>query len=377
MIADYLYKIITNKSSGFIATCIKIALRPLSWLYFLGFKVYEILDRIGLIKTRKLPCQVISVGNIVVGGTGKTPAVIAMAKALREAGRKPAILLRGYRAAVNDDWAIVSDGKKILLSSQQSGDEAYMVAKELSSIPVLIGKDRYRNGTEAIKRWGADAVILDDGFQYRKLKRDADIVVIDATHPFGTGSLLPRGTLREPRQALERADLILITRIDQVAELQCSQDQIRQYAPNVPIAESMHEPECLYPIGTRSQIGLKFLENKRVLAVCGIGNPESFADTLYFLGASHVELLAFGDHYQYNENDIKNISERQIKSNSEIIVTTKKDEPKLLAFFQKYNDWNRCTPDFNGQSCLPSIYILSIKLKMLTGQDSLNTLLKI
>lgn len=364
---DYLYKIITDEKSGFIASCIKIALLPLSWLYFLGLKIYETVIRIDLIRVRELPCQVISIGNIVVGGTGKTPVAIAVAEAFREAGRKSAILLRGYRSNIDDDWAVVSDEKEILLSPKQAGDEAYMIAKELSDVPVLIGKDRYRTGTEAIKRWDVDAVILDDGFQYRKLKRDADIVVIDATQPFGTRRLLPRGTLREPGRALRRADLILITRINQVDNPQRLREQIRRYAPNIPVAESIHEPECLYPIGTRKPIELEFLKSKRVLAVCGIGNPESFEQTLYSLGVSYVELLAFGDHYQYSVNDIKDISKRQTESNSEIIVTTKKDEPKLLVFLH-------C---FNSQSDLSSIiYILSIKLKVLTGQDSL-TLLRI
>lgn len=366
MITDYLYKIITDRRSGFIPTCIKIVLRALSWLYFLALKVYEILNRIGLIRTRELPCRVVSIGNIVVGGTGKTPASIAVAKIIRESGQNPAILLRGYRSDINADWAVVSDGKKTLLSPEQAGDEPYMVADELSGIPVLIGKNRYQTGAEAIKRWEVDTLILDDGFQYRKLKRDADIVVIDATQPFGTGSLLPRGTLREPASALASSDLILVTRINQVANRRRLREGLECYAPDVPIAESIHEPDCLYPIDTHKPIEIEFLKDKRVLAVCGIGNPASFEDTLYSLGVSHVELLAFSDHYQYRADDIKKISEQQTKSDSEVIVTTKKDEQKMLASCQ----------NFNGKSNLPSIYILSIKLKILTGRKSLQTLLK-
>lgn len=366
-LTNYLYQIITNERSGFIATCIKIALRPLSWIYFLGLMAYKILIQIGLLRLRKLPCEVVSIGNIVVGGTGKTPTAIAVAEAFRDAGRRSAILLRGYRSSIDADWAVVSDGDKILLSLQQAGDEAFMIAKELPGIPVLIGKERYRTGIEAVKRWGVDVVILDDGFQHRKLEHDIDIVVIDVTCPFGTGGLLPRGTLREPRRGLRRADLILITRADQVVDCRDLREEIGRYAPNVPIMESIHAPECLYQIGTRELIGLEFLENKSVLAVCGIGNPESFAETLSSLNVSRVELLAFDDHCQYDETAVKKIFERQTESNSEIIVATKKDEQKLLAFFQQCNEWSCSSSDFNGQSYLPSIYILSIKLTFPTN----------
>jgi len=369
----YLYKIITNKNTGFIATCIKCALYPLSWLYFWGIEFYEILFRIGLIKTKELPCQVVSIGNIVVGGTGKTPAAIEIAKILINTGRKPAILLRGYRSQIDSDWAVVSNGEKILISSEQAGDEAYMVAKELPGIPVLIGKKRYRTGYEAIKQYGVDVVILDDGFQHRELKRDIDIVVIDAKQPFGTGRLLPAGTMREPVKALSRADLVMLTRVNQGVNLPELRKRIRQYAPDAKIIETLHQPECLFLIGKHEPIPIEFLEGKKVLAVCGIGNPESFSNTLLSLGVSKIELLPFKDHHRYSKDDIKRIFRKKRKSDSEIIVTTKKDEQKLLAFLQKDNEWSNNTPYFTPEY----LYILSIKLKMLTGQDYLRKLLNI
>ena len=183
--------------------------------YAASVQLRNILYTYGIFKARRLPCRVISVGNIVVGGTGKTPAVIAIAKHLQREGMRVAILLRGYKRRVREKVTIVSDGEKVCTSPIESGDEAYMMAKHLRNVPIIVGKCRYSAGQVALERFKVDVLLLDDGFQHRQLERDVDILTIPTTHPFGSPEkLLPAGTLREPLTALRRADLILLTHAD-------------------------------------------------------------------------------------------------------------------------------------------------------------------
>ena len=203
MMKNYLYFVITRKATGPLPTLLIVLLTPLSYVYAAILIIRNWFYDCRFLKSKQLPCTVISVGNIVSGGTGKTPVVIWIAKALQEAGRRPVILLRGYhREEKTPPTHVVSDGREILASVETSGDEAVMMARELPSVPVLIGKDRYETGCHALQRLKCDVLILDDGFQHRKLARDLDIVTVDATQPFGTKKLLPAGTLREPISAV-------------------------------------------------------------------------------------------------------------------------------------------------------------------------------
>jgi len=356
----YIHRIVTGQRRGIVPTLIRIILLPLSWLYCLLVTVCRFCYEQKIFKSKRLPCIVISIGNIVAGGTGKTPAVIAIAELLQSASMRVAVISRGYRNTLRGKFAIVSDGKNILVSPEEAGDEAFMLARFLKDVPILIGKKRFEAGIEAIKRWRVDVILLDDGFQHWKLARDLDVVTVDATQPFGTNRLLPAGTLREPKSALRRADIILLTRCDQTSNLNSVYTHMRKYALYKPIVESLHVPYSLRPIGSTEVLGLDILKGKNILAVCGIGNPDAFVSTLRSLKSAKITLLDFPDHHEYTPEDVELILGKSEEHRVDFIITTEKDEQKLLPFHN-----------------LP-IFVLSIKLSLTAGKNLLETsLLKI
>ena len=330
-----LYTFITTKQSGVISTLFRILLMPLSWLYVIVIWIRNYYFTIGIFKQKRLPCTVISVGNIVAGGTGKTPAVAAIAKLLQHKGFQVAILLRGYKRRSNKKITVVSDGENRLCAREECGDEADMLTRQLPNVPIVVGKQRYLTGKAALDRFKSDILILDDGFQHRQLARDVDILTIDATQPYGTGALLPIGTLREPKSAIQRADIILLTRTDavgtQIADLKT---ELNRLAPNKPILESIHQPTSLYWLNRPDKDAIMPIENltgKRLLAVCGIGNPNAFVTTLQKSNPETVELFAFPDHHVYTESDLQQIQQRMNQCEAEWIITTQKDEQKLAS----------------------------------------------
>ena len=367
-----------------LAIPLRFLLIPLSWFYTASVQLRNILYTRGVFKARRLPCRVISVGNIVVGGTGKTPAVIVIAEHLQREGMRVAILLRGYKRCVREKVTIVSDGEKVCASPIESGDEADMMAKHLSGVPIIVGKRRYLTGQVALERFKVDVLLLDDGFQHRQLARDVDILTIPATHPFGSPKkLLPAGTLREPPTALRRADLILLTHADTPNISAHAKKVVKGLAPNAPVLESIHQPTHLYPLAISSQqsaismkpslpteteirdpkaipTDIKELKGKRVLAVCGIGNPDAFAATLMRCSVASVELLAFPDHHVYTEADKQRIDTAFQAAAADLIVTTQKDEQKLARFV---DNWK-----------LP-IVVLAVALVITDGDEMLTDVL--
>ena len=372
-----------------LATPLRFLLTPLRWLYTASVQLRNILYTRGVIKARRLPCRVISVGNIVVGGTGKTPAVIAIAKHLQREGVRVAILLRGYKRhggkkvsrrlmsslPLREKVTIVSDGEKVCASAIESGDEAQMMARYLSGVPILVGKCRYLAGQVALERFKVDVLLLDDGFQHRQLARDVDILTIPATHPFGSPEkLLPAGTLREPPSALKRADLILLTHTDTPDISTHIKKLVKSLAPNALILESIHQPIHCYPLGVDGQrnllnenrlprtdtYGIKELKGKRVLAVCGIGNPDAFVVTLMRCAVASVELLEFPDHHVYTEIDKQHIHTAFQETGADLIVTTQKDEQKLAGVVEN--------------SGLP-IVVLAVALVVTEGNVAFNDVL--
>ena len=386
-------------------TPLRFLLIPLSWLYTAGVHLRNILYTRGVFKARKLPCRVISVGNIVVGGTGKTPAVIAIAKQLQREGIRVAILLRGYKRRVREKVTIVSDGEKVRASPIESGDEAYMMARHLSGVPILVGKCRYRAGRVALERFKVDVLLLDDGFQHRQLARDVDILTIPATHPFGSpAKLLPAGTLREPPTALRRADLILLTQADTPGIAAHVKKLLKPLVPNAPILESIHHPTHFYPLVSSYQLpvtsyqsvfikreplltgpwtldpgnyDIKELKGKRVLAVCGIGNPDAFVATLMRCAVASVELLAFPDHHVYTETDKRWIYTAFQETAADLIVTTQKDEQKLVGagnVIQGMDSVYSQTESPSPYQNLP-IAILAVALVITEGHKKFNDVL--
>ena len=349
----YLESVVSGERRGFFSAILKFKLLQISWICLGMVKLRRWLYSKGILRAKHLPCKVVSVGNVVVGGSGKTPAVVAIARMLKECMNPGlAVLSRGYRSTSRRP-AVVSDGENILLSAVEAGEEPYLLGRSLSGVPVLIGRDRVQTGLMAIREWKCQVVILDDGFQYLRLARDIDIVTIDATRPFGLGHILPRGYLREPLSALNHADLILLTRVDQCKHPDLVRDRLAKVAPSVPVFESIYEPYSLRSLGTDQEVKLDTIRGRNVLAVCGIANPSSFVETLRSLEPARVALLSFPDHHAYPPSSIEMIRRRSVEQDVEIIVTTEKDAPKLSAIV-----------DHAGARCSVPVLILTVELKL-------------
>lgn len=326
---EYLDSVISGKRKGILPALIRLSLLEISWLSFIIIKVKNQLYSSKIVKIKSLPCKVISVGNIVVGGTGKTPTVITIAKMLqRSTNLKIAVLSRGYKSKMHGN-TVISDGKSILYDQSEVGDEPYLIAKKLPNVPVIIGKDRFTSGFIAISNFNTQVVILDDGFQYLKLKRDINILIIDSTQPFGYEHILPRGYLREPLSAIKRADIILLTRVDQCNDINYVYNRLKLIAPSIPIFESIHYPTSLHAINENENIGLDNIKGKNIIAVCGIANPSSFYSTLKTLCPLNITLMKFPDHHNYTINDLNMIRQKVLETRADYIITTEKDSMKL------------------------------------------------
>ena len=280
---------------------------------------------LGLLKTRTLPCPVISIGNITVGGTGKTPLVMALAKGLLERGIFVAILSRGYKGKRKSE-PIVSDGKTIFLSPEESGDEPFLMARACQGIPVLVGKDRFTNGRIALQQFGVKGLLLDDGYQYLSLRRNINILLIDSRIGFGDHTLLPRGILREPLSHLRRADLFLLTKVENAQIVQPLEKKIHETHPSTPVFHSHYEPVSLVSPEDEEE-KLDSLRGRKVLALSGVANPVYFSSTLRKCGAEIIGEAIFPDHHFYTPEDLSPIEGRSKRA--DCIVTTEKDMVKL------------------------------------------------
>lgn len=274
---------------------------------------------------------VISVGNITAGGTGKTPCILYLADLLRQWGRHPAILTRGYKGGFEKKGGLVSNQERILASQKEAGDEPYMMAAKLTGIPVIAGRDRVVSAAAA-KALGADVLLLDDGFQYWRLKRNLDIVLLDATNPFGGGHMLPRGLLREPMEALSRAGLFVLTKADQVSGEMLSEikGRLLRYAPEVPVIVSSHQPSLLFPLHSWPQKGEAPKETEAFL-LSGIGNPGAFRKTAEDAGLTVKGTMDLADHHSYEDEDLEKAVDLAQKAGASILVMTEKDAVKIKA----------------------------------------------
>ena len=324
---------------GFFLNIVLAILHLFSFIYAGLVNIKLAGYHIGLFRRHRLDCFVISLGNVTVGGTGKTPTAQRLAREIHDMGYRVVILNRGYRAKWHGEVGIVSDGRKLYMDAAEAGDEAYMLAKHLPDVPVLIGAERVKTGRYAIEHFGAEVAILDDGYQHWQLQRDLDILLVDAVNVFGNGYILPRGTLREPISHISRADVCLMTKVDQAAEGSC--DYIRQtvakYNPDAHILESVHQPRCFIPIQewyrdiADEGIDVAEIRGRRVVAVSAIGNPASFEQTLSDLGAVIIESLRYPDHHDYTMMEMQDILEQAENMGAEAIVITEKDAVKIPA----------------------------------------------
>ncbi len=329
---DYLLRVINGEENDYKAKVVRILLNILAFIYRILLKVRVVVYKLGIKKSKKLCSPVISIGNITVGGTGKTPLVKFLANRFKEDNLESVILTRGYKSNNEDALTIVSNGQEILVDANQAGDEAYLLARHLEDVPVISGKRRSLTGDYACRKFGPDFIILDDGFQHWQLNRDYDIVVIDGTNPFSNATLLPAGLLREPLSSLKRADAFVITKVDQITGKEVAEikQQIREYNSDDVIITTRHRPGYLREITSSKHEKIE-LKDKRVVAVSGIGNPESFTKTLTSLEAEVVKHFKFADHYQYDSEDIMEIYTTATTEDIDMIVTTEKDAVSIEA----------------------------------------------
>jgi tetraacyldisaccharide 4'-kinase len=299
-----------------------LILPPLSVLYSAVTRTRLSLYRRGTFHSTKLDRPVISVGNITTGGTGKTPLVEWVARTVAAAGKKVCILTRGYGRDNPDRMVVVSDGDTVIATPSEAGDEPFLLATNLAGVAAVISNaDRAAAGNEAIKQFDIDCFVLDDGFQHLRLERDLNIVTIDATNPWGGGHVLPYGHLREPLSGLSRADCIVITRRDQVDNIDGLRSDIRRHAGDAPIFQSRMRTSRITPLHESSEALVP-----PVAAFCAIGNPRSF-----FNAIEHRSVLqkAFRDHHRYSQRDIDSLIAEARRAGANSLITTAKDAVKL------------------------------------------------
>lgn len=349
-------KIQQNKNLGLWSA----VLAPFSILYDMGVRIRLSAYRRGLLKRRSLPGFVVSIGNLTTGGTGKTPAVIMLAKWASNEGYKAAVLSRGYGGQYKGDILEVSDGSAIKADPLESGDEPYLLAKKLTGIPVVISKKRFKAGLFAHKKFGCNLFILDDGFQHMELKRDMDLALMDASNPFGNGRLLPWGPLREPADQLGRADAFIITRFNENNSGDKIVSFLKEKFPSSPIFYGDHLPEkVVFPYSNEVHEP-EFLKGKRVLAFAGIARPEAFRETLIRVGADLVYFRGFKDHYKFKRDEIQALIQIKEKRGADYLVTTEKDWMRIASFASIY----------------PDIAYLCIQFTLLSGKDDFFRMIK-
>ncbi len=346
----YAVEVVYERKKGLIASVLRVFLLVLSWIFEGIVRLRLWLYHNRLFRDTPLGCKVVVVGNLTVGGTGKTPVVMKMAQVLARRGRKVAILSRGYKGSSDSmpkrfwRWLtqgqrpeplVVSDGKKVLAGPAEAGDEPFMLATNLvgEGVVVVVDRDRVEGGRFALRRFGVDTILLDDGLQYLPLRGQINLLLVDSFDPFGNGKLLPRGILREPIQNLSRASYIFVTKSSgpPAPELVA---KLRKHNPTAEIIACAHSPKELVEIDGPQRLPLTFLDGKRVASFSGIATPERFEDTLRKQGAILVSNRRFLDHHSFSDEDLDEVLEAALRTKAEVIVTTEKDAVRLQARFR-------------------------------------------
>jgi tetraacyldisaccharide 4'-kinase len=335
--------LVAGEPRGLWAALQRLALRCASLPYGLAVRLRNAAYSRGWWRCERVPVPVVSVGNLTVGGTGKTPCVEYVARFYRARERRVAILSRGYGSAGG------------------ANDEALVLEGALADVPHLQGPDRVALALAAVEELESEVLVLDDGFQHRRLARDLDLVLIDATAPWGHGYLLPRGLLREPPSSLRRAHAIVLTRCDQVAPsaLEELRQRVARLAPNVPRIESVHRPQELVN-SAGGTAALDVLRDRPVVAFCGLGNPGAFRQALTSLGANVLDFRAYPDHHPYGRPDVEALMAWTAQAPQDaVVVTTQKDLVKLR--LERLSD--------------RPLWALTVRLEITEGQDVLDRLL--
>jgi tetraacyldisaccharide 4'-kinase len=365
--------VILERRYGKRAVLLRWLLYLLSWIFRGIVQTRLWLYRKRFLRERSPGCLVISIGNLTVGGTGKTPVVEKFARTLQDNGRRVAILSRGYKAKkppllrrLQRRWLgmerrkprIVHDGSRLLLDSRFAGDEPFMLAKSLKDVIVLVDKDRVRAALHAVREMKCDTLLLDDGMQYLPLKHRLEICLIDRQAPFGNEFLLPRGTLREPPANLRRASYIFITKSDGKDNSELIA-RVRRYNRTAEIIECSHQPLYLQGLYAEERKPLDWLSGKYIGAISGIARPESFEEKLTAMGANLELSKRYADHHRFSEGELHEFVERCARRDLDCIVTTEKDSVRFPYAYE-----NLPVP----------IYFLRVEIQILTGHESWDSL---
>lgn len=320
--AHYFKELVAGKRRGLLDRLLLALLRLCAPFYAAILRLRALGYRLGVLRSYRLPCPVVSVGNIALGGTGKTPTVAWIAGYLMRRGKRVAVVSRGYGGSARGAIEVVADGKRILCPPEVAGDEPCLLAGRLPGLVVVIGADRYRAGLRALEEFRPDVVVLDDGYQHLRLKRDLNILLLDAARPFAEGRTLPAGFLREPVCAADRADLVLYTRCP-------DGERGPDLFPEKPSCWTKHLFSGIVPVAGGGPDSLDAAKGCRVMAFSGIADPESFFSGLEQAGVPLITTLSFPDHTPYGEAEIAAILRLKESSRSDLLLTTQKDAVKL------------------------------------------------
>ncbi|MBN2059992.1 MAG: tetraacyldisaccharide 4'-kinase [Deltaproteobacteria bacterium] len=329
----------------------KFILAFFSVLYRLAMEIRSVIFKHR--RKNSLPGFVISVGNLTVGGTGKTPAVLMIAEWACAEGYRTAILSRGYGGRYKQEILEVTDGNEIFAGPEEAGDEPFLLAKRLNNIPVVVSKNRYKAGLYANRKFGSDFFVLDDGYQYILLDRDLDLLLMDSSNPVGNGRLLPLGPLREPIKCLKRADAIILTRWPEGAGTQNVFDFIQGGVIDKPVFKSRHIPDKLVFPNDDGIFNPGYLKNRRIVAFAGIAKPIDFRKALLDLESEVLYFKSFRDHHPFTTDEFKDLYEKVDRLGADCIVTTEKD-------------WGRVEKIARGY---PGVAYLSIRFSLLGNDD--------
>lgn len=372
---SFVVEVIQDRRDGRRASFLRAILSVLARVYEAAVQTRIALYEQRILRASPPGVTVVSIGNLTVGGTGKTPLVEKMARDLQAAGRKVAILSRGYKSQRRPFlvrlWLkfrgrqhlfaprVVSDGISLLLDSREAGDEPFMLAANLRGVPVVVDRDRVKAAALAVEEFGADLVLLDDGYQYLRLCRSLEIALVDRQAPFGTGHLLPRGTLREPPSNLRRATHIFLTK----CAGQSNEDlirEIRRWNRTADIIESTHRPLHLRDFITGEVLPLSRLKGLRIGSLCGIARPESFEQALRELGAHLGLSKAYTDHHRFSVREVENFIRRCAQRSLDAVVTTEKDAVRIPRIRE---------PEI-------PLYYLRVEIAILRGQEAYDRLVE-
>lgn len=326
---DYVRTVLTGERRDLSARLLTAVLSPFVLLYGMVVLLRNFCYDRGLLSAQRLNRPVISVGNLTMGGTGKTPMVILLARLLISRGLKVCVLSRGYGGTMGKTGGIIADGSDLLATPSEAGDEPYLMACSVPGLMVAVGADRHAAGLLAQERLAPDIFVLDDGFQHRRLARDLDIVLLDAERPFANGFLLPAGGLREPVSSLKRAHLAIVTRCRSGSDLP---------PISLPTCRAFHLPGMVTSLTGGPAAPLSSLAGERVAAFAGIASPKGFFDMLRQADIELVDTLALPDHASYGPVDVEAVAELGRRTGATILLTTAKDGVKLVPWADRLGD---------------------------------------